>query len=184
MIKTILFCFLLGSYSLSQAQTRTIKVYQVVVKAKGQKHVGILEKVNPKGVFLEKRNRKHIVISPSQIKTIRIKPQIKTRTVNVPSLEPKLIDRNHDGTLTDAYLQNTPSMGQEVGNVIMTTAAMGAVDAISNSFQSLKKFNINYNQDDYLAIIHELGSYSIYFQSSPEYEAKVLKALSSSEKKR
>lgn len=178
-IKVLVFCFSLGSYSFSVAQTRDIQIYQVVVKTKDQRHVGVLEKVNQKGVFLEKRNQKHIVIPAFLIKNIRIKPQRETRTIAVPSLEPKLKDRNHDGTLTDAYLQDTPSLGQEVGNVITTTAAMSALDAISNSFQSLKTFDINYSNDDYLAIIHELGSYSINFQSSPEYESKVLKSLSS-----
>lgn len=177
MKKALFFCLFFAAYFSCEAQTRTIKIHKVIVKTENHRHVGILEKVNQNGVFLEKRNQEHIVIPSHEIKTIRIKPSRKTRTIDIPSLEPSITDRNHDCTLTDTYLQNTPSLGDEVGNVIATTVALGTVDAISNSLQSVKKYKINYRQENYFDIIHDLATYSIYFQSYPEYEGEVLRSL-------
>lgn len=67
------------------------------------------------------------------------------------------------------------SLENAIGARVMSGIFNGIYTLIYNSFNNLENFKIRKSQNQYNRLLESISSYSVYYQSNPDYKRELMK---------
>lgn len=160
----------------AQTSGKQVRLYHVVVKTKTGTVRGILERTTPTRMYISARSGTYTVLEAADIRLVRVKEYPKRkRKIEVPVREPGLAAYTREGYLSTEYLENAPSLAEDVGYSIVGMAFISVYGLIYNGLNNLVVFKPKYDKANYQSLVPQLSEYAVYNQNLPDYEIELLR---------
>ncbi|WP_157278763.1 hypothetical protein [Olivibacter sitiensis] len=162
-----------------KSRPREVMIYNVVAHTTMGKVKGIFERNTGDRIFITTKKGEYVTINVTDLKKLKVKDRPKKRVLRpFDYMRPTSDDYNPNGTLKQSYLDDPPSLGEQLFVAGTLTFLEVTYYAIYDKFVNLAKFKINRDMDTYHSLLDEISPYALYYQSAPQYELELLNKLS------